>query len=334
VRIMTCFTKLAILYLIASLLAVSIIGAVQFRRVATPIARDMTVAWFASIMAGPKVPAEIDVDDNELLLTWDTQSNSKAIIHMAYEIVPFFAVERVSDASHYPAVILVVPLVAETSFVIAGQAGKTPNGPMVRINERFLDDRAGLLATLTHELIHLQGGYFLDPPEGIEGLDRSYFIESRTSTATLEVLAAMCRYGNPVACQAFWGDLEVLARRSLQAKAGRAGLLGLYEWWASAFLRDDAGDLRGEKMDRFWEGNRTEQQQIIERYGELPWEEQVLPGICGQPLITGTLRQIDTFEGRPVMLVLAMPFDDTREMLGFPLGQWLCSLRQPGGAHQ
>jgi len=330
---MTRFTKLAIVYFIASLLAVSVVGAVDFRRVAAPIARDMTVAWLASRLAGPPVPAEIDMDDNELLVTWDTRSNSKAIVHMAYEILPFFAVEGVSDGSHYPSVILVVPLVAEPSFVIAGQAGETPNGPMVRLNERFLNDRAGLLATLTHELIHIQGGYFLNPPAGITGLDRSYFIESRTSTATLEVLAAMCRYGNPVACQAFWGDLESMSRRSLQAKAGRAGLLGLYEWWASAFLRDDEGDLRGEKMDRFWSSRRAEQQQIIERYGELPWEEQVLPGICGKPLITGTLRQIDTFEGRPVMLVLAMPFDDTREMLGFVLAQWLCSLSKPGGAH-
>ena len=322
---MTRFAKLASLYLIASLLVVSVLAIVHFRRIAAPIARDMTIAWLASRLAGPKVPSEIDVDDNELLQTWDTLSNSKAIVHMAYDILPFFAVEGVSDASHYPSVILVVPLVAEPSFVIAGQAGETPDGPMVRLNERFLNDRAGLLATLTHELIHIQGGYFLDPPEGIGGLERSYFIESRTSTATLEVLAAMCRYGDPVACQAFWGDLESMARRSLQAKAGRVGLLGLYEWWSSTFLRDDAGDLRAEKMDRFWSARRVEQQQIVERYGELPWEEQVLPGICGEPLITGTLRQFDTFEGRPVMLVLAMPFDDTREMLGFLITQWLCT---------
>ena len=309
--------KAALLYLALSIAAAAVLAAGPVRQAASPILRDIAVATIAHALAGQPVPADIDVDDNELLMTWDTRSNSKAIVHMAYEILPFFALERVSDASHYPAVVLVVPLVAEPSFVIAGQAGETSAGSMVRINDRFLNDRAQLLATLTHELIHIQGGYFLEPPEGIEDLDRSYFIESRTSTATLEVLAAMCRYGNPVSCQAFWGDLEILARRSLQARAGRAGLLGLYERWASIFLRDDAGDMKAEKMDRFWAGARAEQLQIIERYGELPWQEQVLPGICGQPLVTGTLRLIGEDKGHPLMLVLAMPFDDTRAMLGF-----------------
>lgn len=323
---MTRFARVATLYLTASLLVAAAFAAVQFRMVAAPIARDVTVALVASSMRGAEEPSDIDLSESELLLTWDTRSNSKAIVRMAYDILPFFAIEGVSDASHYPAVILVVPLVAQTSFVIAGQAGSTDNGPMVRINNRFLNDKAQLLATLTHELIHIQGGYFLNPPEGITGLDRSYFIESRTTTATLEVLAAMCRYGNPVSCQAFWGDLEILARRSLQAKAGRAGLMGLYEWWASTFLRDDIQDMRADKMDRFWAESRGEQLQIIERYGEVPWQEQVLPGICGAPLIAGTLRQIDEFEGRPVMLVLSVAFDDTRAMLGWLPTLWLCSV--------
>ena len=301
--------------LVAEILAVLILGGALAGRVfvLTPL-RDMAVAMVADGLAGEAIPLDAPHSYDALFRVYDTITNSKAMSEWVYEIVPFFAIESISNGNRYPRTVLLAPNVAQRSFVVAGTA-HCEEGE-VWLNDRFMDDRAQMLTTLTHELIHIQMGNFCVMPDKEEGNDstsRSVWVESHTTAATVEATAAMCRYGNPTACQAFWQEISALARRSVQAKLMRAHVPWLYNWWASAALRNDQEDIRAEKMVRFWAPNMGELQGIVERYGEFPWETMVSPGICGGILDTGV---IGPFNERGYAVILGMQFDDSRAMLG------------------
>jgi len=287
-----------------------------------PIVRDALIAMLADWRAGEAVPIGVPKSESQIFQIYGATTNAPLMARWAYEIVPFFAIENVSNGHPYPSFILLAPFVAQRSFVVAGSAHC--EDASVYLNDRFLDDQAQLLGSLTHELIHTQNGNFCAAPAGFEG-DRSVWIESHTTAATLEVMAAMCRYGNPIACQGFWQELSRLPRRSVQAKLGRMGLSWIYDLWANVTLRNDTEDAKAEKMVRFWNGHEAELQGIVERYGELPWETMVLPGICGGRLDTGNLRMID--QERAYFRVLGMAFDDTWTMLGWLPAGLLCAVR-------
>ena len=275
------------------------------------VLRDTAIAMIADRLAGEGVPIDVphSTNDDQIFLVYNTFTNAPLLAEWAYQIVPFFATEHVGGRI-YPEVIILAPFVMERSFVVAGNTDC--EGRRVNVNDRFLDDQADLLTTLTHELIHDQMGNFCTPPDGYSG-DRSVWVESHTTTATVEVTAAMCRYGNQIACQSFWQQISQLARRSVQAKLGRAHLSWLYQFWMGVTMRDHLEDVRAEKMVRFWAGNQDELQGIVERYGELPWETMVSPGICGEVLNTGV---IQWSRGFLVGHILGMPFDDSRAMFG------------------
>jgi hypothetical protein len=186
-----------------------------------PIVRDASIAMLADWKAGEAVPIEVPKSESQIFQIYDSTTNAPLLARWAYEIVPFFATEDVSNGYPYPSFILLAPFVAQRSFVVAGQAHC--EDASVYLNDRFLEDRAQLLGTLTHELVHTQNGNFCATPAELDS-DRSVWIESHTTAATLEVMAAMCRYDNPIACQGFWQELSMLPRRSVQAKLGRLGL--------------------------------------------------------------------------------------------------------------
>jgi hypothetical protein len=98
----------------------------------------------------------------------------------------------------------------------------------------------------------------------------------------------------------------------------------LYNLWAGVVLRDHQEDISAEKMARFWSTSPSnELQGIVERYGELPWDFMVSPGICGDVLNTGVVEWGPDGKGR----VRGMPFDDSRAMFG-PIGTLLfCATR-------
>lgn len=304
--------ELLIIEILALLVLTSAVG---IRLAIITPARDMAVAMVADQLAGEAVPLDAPHSYDALFRVYDTITNSKMMSEWAYQILPFFAVENISNGNRYPRTILLVPNVAKRSFVVAGTA-RCEEGE-VWLNDRFVQDKAQTLATLTHELIHIQMGNFCVMPDREEGNDptsRSIWVESHTTAATVEATAAMCRYGSPTACQSFWQEISALARRSVQAKLMRAHVPWLYYWWVSATMRNDQEDLLAEKMSRFWAPNMGELQGIVERYGEFPWETMVEPGICGGILDTGV---IGPFNERGYAVILGMQWDDSRAMLGW-----------------
>ena len=150
--------------LVAEILAVLILGGALAGRVfvLTPL-RDMAVAMVADHLAGEAIPLDAPHSYDALFRVYDTITNSKLMGEWAYQILPFFAIESISNGNRYPRTVLLAPNVAQRSFVVAGTA-HCEEGE-VWLNDRFLDDRAQMLATLTHELIHIQMGNFCVMPD-------------------------------------------------------------------------------------------------------------------------------------------------------------------------
>lgn len=281
-----------------------------------PVARDMLFAVYAHHMAGEPIPFAPDYSRARALdraMTWGVETNSQWLVDKISIIVPYFASERVSDSPAYPLAAMFVPYVAQRSFVVAGSAHcDDPEAAMVILNERVFqdsrwNDEADALHTLVHELFHVQGGVFCS------GTSES--LESNTEAAAMEVMAAMCNWGDELACKAFWGGIESFARRSLWVQAHSAHADWLFNLWSNVYLRDADEERGARKTDRFWADSIGERYVIAYKYGFLPWRDIFLAGVWspGLGIYTGHHAINERGGASPII----MPFDDAADLLGW-----------------
>ena len=308
-------------------------GVAVVRSPAPAVFRDMVVAVIADKLAGPPVPFAFDYSRSLPLdpaKTWGLTINSEYLLEKVTLWVPQFAYEGISNGI-YPKVTAIQPFLSEPSFVVAGTTGRLADGPpIILLNERFflegreIDER-DIYATLLHELTHAQGGYFtpLPPPDPRPhnwAEQESARLESLTAATTVEMAAAICNRGDQVACGSFWLQIRDFATRSLQAKAYRGGYGWAYEVFGDIYLTNHQERIQRDKSMRFWEPRMWELRGILERYGEHPWEQEVIGGVCGRVLNAGILRLLEQMAGGfSKYLVTAVSFDDTRYILG-PVG--------------
>jgi hypothetical protein len=288
-----------------------------------PLIRDFVIANVAHIRAGEPIPFEEDepgytreraIDPPNYLLTYQIQSNSFWMAEYARLIVPYFGYEFVTPNPRYPKIMGAIPFQASESFHIGGRMIPVQGG-IVLLNERyFLDerwnDKRRALGVLVHELVHVQGGAYLQ--------GESWELESATSIATLEVLAAMCNYGDTLACPAFWRNVEHFARTSLKLKLQASGLGGLYTFWANTFWRDDYEQDAFEKSMRFWENDPETLKAIYFKYNLVPWNV-VVNGVATGDKLNTKHANCDSYG----CYVIGMPFDDITALLG----NWLWLVR-------
>lgn len=276
--------------------------------------RDMIVAMWAHRMAGDIVPPnngmKIDYVPGGRSSVYGQLVNSAWVAEQSRMITPFMYYEGLHESGIYPEWLMWLPYPARKSFHIGGQASSTFQ--MIALNERMLlrnpADARQILGILVHESVHVQGGNFTNGP--------SAMIESATSAATLEVLAGMCLFDDPLACKAFWFEVEDLADASVRTNLQYNNMMGFYNWWSDLFLRDDALQKRYEKSQRYWASDMDYLNEIIWKYGRAPWMNHVLPGLQGKLLDTGNAEWVEIGPGQYVGIGLGMPFDDTRVLLG------------------
>ena len=280
-----------------------------------PLFRDFVIANTAYVLAGDKQPfTEEEAGytggfklDKDSIYTYGIGSNSEWVAEYVRLIVPYMEYEYVTGVSIYPVSAAVVPMVSNSSFHVAGRM--YPSDGTLILNERyFLDnrwsDKRRALETLVHELVHIQGGAY------IEG--QSAELEAATSTATVEVLAGMCNYGDPLACDAFWHSIEGLARSSLLVQLHDLGNDWFYDFWADTFWRDKATEIAYDKSMRHWADDPEGLMTIRRKYNLVPWKNVVYGVAYGVPLNTGhAVYDVMMYS----YVVIGMPFDDTAYLL-------------------
>ena len=283
------------------------------------VIRDAGIAIVAHQKAGKAMPMDsVDYTGSMTLdvgRTWDIESNSIWLVQQTTLIIPVLVYEGIGGGQ-YPDAVVFLPFEREESFHVAGRMGCDDNGLcFVVLNERFLldeiwIDRGEAIGTLTHELIHLQGGVFLDPPGATSWMEQSAILESATSAATQEALAAMCNYGNLVACRGFWLGIEGMARSSLRVRLQEAPWI--YDLFSNIFLRDGKEERAARKSGRYWLGHQESLYVILSKYGQHPWESHLLPGVLdAKPIRTGNWVRDGNILTQSVMF-----WDDTRDLLG------------------
>lgn len=283
------------------------------------ITRNAIIALVAHSRVGDSIVLSTPYSNNhDLYDHWKMKSNSPWLTEQVRFIVPYMSYEKLTFKGNYPDHTIFAPYVDYRSFHIGGTYYAKINfkgEDMVVLNERYLTDKAWndkvrAFATLTHELIHAQGGVFLN------GSSESK--ESATSAATVEVLAAMCNHSNDVACRSFWREIRNLAWTAVEMRLHEHNLTwladGLYKWW---FL-DDTQDWRFEKSRRFWADDPFTLWAIKYKYGLDPWERHVVPGVHGYELETD-IRGFNINQTGFMFLANGgpMPFDDTITRLGW-----------------
>jgi hypothetical protein len=217
--------------------------------------------------------------------------------------------ENINPYPNYPKAVLITPIPTERSMHLAAYADVTRG--ILAVNERFVvryvADVRQILALLTHELVHFQDGHFHNGP--------SHFIESRTNAATVELLAAMCNYREPLACRTFWYEIEDMADASLRVNLTNAGYGQAYEWFARVFLyEEEMMDYSAHRKSmRYWAKDPVELDAILTKYGQMPWIHLVIPGVLGENMDTGNPEWNELGFG----MVEGMAFDDTRDAMGF-----------------
>jgi len=305
--------------------AVPVFAWEQGKKIEFPLMiRDVVVASIANHRAGSEIPVQVDYNLSAFYnpqMTWGIQTNSIYLTELARRIVPYFVYEGVLEeaAENYPEAVYISPQPGYRSFHILG----TANGQYkaVMINERFLIEEARLdgrqiLATMVHELTHLQEGKFYGGPPHWE-LPNVY--EANTQSVTIEVLAAMCYHNDEMACKAFWDEIFAYSRGAFRMRLRRWKLENLYEPISSFLWYDKAMENRAEKSMRYWNGHEDRRKhlyEIIYMYQQSPWDNIVVPGILGVGLDTGLEGECADRGGDIVCKPITMPFDDTQAMFG------------------
>jgi hypothetical protein len=271
---------------------------------------DVMIAEIAHVKSGGPVRTEVDYWHDETKVIWEMETNSTWLVNYTNMIVPMLVYEKITvGGGRYPRAVMFAPYGGSRSEHVSGST--YPQFGWVIVNERhlldmFWYDRRDTLATLVHELIHVQGGAFL--------FGASEQLEAATSAATVEALAGMCNFGDNLACQAFWNNVEYTARNDLRARLVMMNRDDVYLKIAAILWQDEVEEKYTEKKARFWSENQDEFIDILGKYYFAPWRNTIIPGILYKSKVLNTM-QMDEVEGHRV--VLGMPYDDSSRLVGW-----------------
>ena len=308
---------------VEALAVAAFIGGALFYAAYQPIIRDFVVANVAHARAGVAIPFTegeagyqrgFKIDEYNIW-AYGIESNNMWMAEYTRLIIPFMSYEKVASNTIYPNAVGSLPLTGNTSFHVGGRMYHDTNE--ILLNERmFIDerwnDKRRALGTLVHELVHIQRGAYTSGTSAER--------ETATSTATVEILAGMCNYGDSLACSTFWYEIKQLARTNLLIQLDNLDALWIYDAWANAFWRDQAQTDAYNKSIRFWDDSPGALREIQAKYSVTPWQNVIKGVTNGIPLNTNhVICESRTWSGAvtddQVCRILGMPFDDTWYLL-------------------
>lgn len=225
-----------------------------------------------SLLAGPPIPwDEPDYLQRPLEAHrgFNVTSNSPRLIWWTNRLVNGVAIEglpAIAGAPVYPQMVVFLNFDGEDYYLVLGRA--SISSAVVGLSEAMLapeSDQREVLATLAHEVMHLQHPVFWDDslaagaPEG--------WTETLTQVASLELLSGQCRMGWALACRSVHRELRNWARLWLEQWTyrhfGRPGMNAI-----RILLGQDM--VRADKWDRFWANDWDRRMAIREKYGLAP----------------------------------------------------------------
>ena len=194
--------------------------------------RGMYLASRLDAIAGQGDTTAIDHSASDTFEWWGMETNSKWLAEYTAKILPFFEYEGIGGGGEFPKAVAFVPFAETTAFVVGGRALRDTE--IVLLNSRYVliptwGDDAEILAVLVHELTHLQRGNFIG--------DNPAEFEAFTEAATAEILAAMCNYGDTLACRAFASAMKSNVVSVLRRDMNLSDSDNLYQIWADLALR-------------------------------------------------------------------------------------------------
>lgn len=279
--------KTILVGVISTLIALSSISAFVINKspVTRLLIRDAVVASVAQYNIGEE--ALLNLDYTEFVLDY------------SQIIVPFFENKNIREIPVYPEGITVETISGQGSTGIVGAAYYEEKLIFIFLNEQI--DTRYLLPVLVHELVHLQGGQFID---SVPPWLKIIIFEANTQAATVEVLAAMCHSGDDFACDAFWSAIRDHSSSAFWVRLYQVGLEKRYQPIASLFWSDGI------------DFQKTTSK-FIHTYLQYPWDQIIVPGVMGKSLDTGNFYEYELSDGNFVCRQLLMPFDDTERLLGW-----------------
>jgi hypothetical protein len=218
---------------------------------------------------------------NELLIRW------------TFEILPYFEYEGVTGRAVAPSEVRLTPYLEamEHSHILGRAYCTEQGGGPVEINARVGNPvsswygRPGFLATLVHELGHVQGG-------GLCSGD-SAELESTTQIVTLEVLASMAAAGNKLALYVVLDELRDMAMGAVHFDALKAGRMSEFRAFAARVYSDPVEQSRMAKSARRWEHDQGTLREILFKYSKVPMVK-VLRGLKKGAGVVEGLRLVAT----------------------------------------
>ena len=283
--------------------------------------RDVGIAEYAHLRAGPPIPVDPKVVDYEEAMslmpeqTWSIVTNSQWLADIVRRIVPYYYYVDISRPATYPIGIFFEPMGDEANFHLLGQEMSGQDiwgnvGPVVQLNERMVDGDASdmrvLLTTIVHEDIHGQGGDFINPAHCPEPKDpnnptpdeiacwtgESPALESNTQTATLEVLASYCNHQDDLACRTFWFEVEDASASSFEVWTWDHKIGWLYDWIDKTLWLSPGQVPQFDASMRYWANNCPEcLTAIVTKYGAMVWQKTLLGVVNDQTMPTGIADQ-------------------------------------------
>lgn len=210
------------------------------------------------------------------------------------EILPYFEYEGLTAMPIQPAAVTptLYPAASENFHVLGRAYCEPAGGGPIELNARVINpvspwyERPSALATLVHELIHVQGGGFCQ--------GSSAELESTTQLATLEVLAAMANHGNRLALYAVLDEIRDMALAAAQYEALEEGDRAGYAALKARVYATASERARVAKSERRWRGDPATLRDILHKYSKIPVDrilaglpEQVIPNLLLAPAAWG-----------------------------------------------
>lgn len=294
----------------------------------------LSVAFLFPALADAPASAPLETPAAQLALKLDAlldkieepkiEVTNALLVAWTLEALPYFEYEGVTGMAirpdnvqfvHYPT--------AMENFHVLGRAYCNPaGGGPVEINARAANPaspwhgRPFILATLVHELIHVQGGGFCD--------GSSAELESTTQLVTLEVLAAMANHGNALALYTVLDELRDMALAAAHYEAMASGDNDRYRALERKVYSTPQEQARLAKSARRWELDQATLKEILYKYSKIPidkiirgLERKAIPNLkLGPPAVYGFNSTPQESERRWLVIDdLAYVLDHAAEML-------------------